>query len=95
MTIDENYRKEGALGIWRMLRNGWKADLARYLGFWPSLSLTGVILGIVAHSFVNPIKLKCLQPTIPREGVPVVRASTADCPETAVRSPAYTLHSEI
>ena len=43
----------------------------------------------VVHNFIKPLNSFSSKPFCPREGVPVVRASTAECPETAVRSPAF------
>ena len=43
----------------------------------------------VVHIFKKPHNHFSSCQSCPREGVPVVRASTAECPETAVRSPAF------
>ena len=43
---------------------------------------------IIVHNFSNLCISFSNELLCSREGVPVVRASTAECPETAVRSPA-------
>lgn len=44
---------------------------------------------IIVHNFSNLCISFSSELLCSREGVPVVRASTAECPETAVRSPAF------
>ena len=73
-------RQRFILVSWRMWRSGWRVGWAQCLVFWPSSSLTG-LHRLHSQSFFSIL----IWPWCPREGVPVVRASTADCPETAIR----------
>ena len=71
-------RQQFILVSWRMWRSGLRVGWAQCLVFWPSSSLTGCMNYI--HNLSTVSWSWCL-----REGVPVVRASTAECPETAIR----------